>query len=94
MGTFLADIVLQILSFVSENERVNIRKRQKEGIKAAKARGIRFGRPLKKPPENFKQLVKQWEQGKMQTAEILKETGLKKATFYRRLRELQIKKAR
>ena len=93
MGTFIADIVLQILSFVSENEHQNIRNRQKEGILAAKARGVQFGRPLKKPPENFKQLVKQWEQGKIQIAEILKETGLKRATFYRRLREFRKWKA-
>ena len=53
VGTFLADIVLQILSFVAQNERENIRKRQSEGIAAAKARGVRFGRPIKMPPENF-----------------------------------------
>jgi len=92
MGTFLADIVLQILSFVSQNERENIRVRQTEGIAAAKARGVRFGRPIIKPPENFKELVKQWERGKIPLSEVLSETGMKEATFYRRLRELRMKK--
>ncbi|MCL2087843.1 MAG: recombinase family protein [Oscillospiraceae bacterium] len=87
MGTFIADIVLQILSFVAANERDNIRKRQSEGIAAAKARGVRFGRPVKKPPENFGKLVKQWEKGKLPLSEILKRTGYKRATFYNRLRE-------
>ncbi len=89
MGTFLADIVLQILSFVAQNERENIRKRQSEGIAAAKARGVRFGRPTKKPPENFGVLVKDWERGKLTFAEVLERTGLKQATFYNRLRELR-----
>jgi len=90
MGTFLADIVLQILSFVAQNERENIRKRQTEGIAAARARGVRFGRPIKKPPENFSALVKQWERGKLPIEELLSLTGLKEATFYRRLRELRL----
>ena len=89
MGTFIADLVLQILSFVAHSERENIRKRQAEGIAAAKARGVRFGRPIKKPPENFSILVKQWERGKLPIAEILMQAGLKEATFYRRLRELR-----
>jgi DNA invertase Pin-like site-specific DNA recombinase len=58
MGTFIADLVLQILSFVAHSERESIRKRQAEGIAAAKARGVRFGRPIKKPPTNFADLVK------------------------------------
>jgi len=90
MGTFIADLVLQILSFVAQNERETIKKRQAEGIAAAKARGVRFGRPIKKPPENFSLLVKRWERGKMSLEEILGQTGLKEATFYRRLRELRV----
>jgi DNA invertase Pin-like site-specific DNA recombinase len=89
MGTFLADIVLQVLSFVAQNERENIRKRQTEGIAAAKARGVRFGRPVKKPPENFSALVKQWERGKLTISEFMTQTGLKESTLYRRLREYQ-----
>jgi len=87
MGVFLADLVLQILSFVAQNERENIRQRQSEGIAAAKARGVRFGRPLKKIPKDFGALMKQWEGGQLPLGELLARTGLKKATFYRRLRE-------
>lgn len=61
MGTFLSDIVLQVLSFVAENERSNIKQRQAEGIAAAKARGVQFGRPKIEMPDNFMQLVSQWE---------------------------------
>ena len=91
MGTFIADIVLQILSFVAQNERESIRKRQAEGIAVAKAKGVRFGRPVKKPSENFAKLVKQWEKGNLSFQGLLTETGLKEATFYRRLREFRIK---
>ena len=87
MGTFIADLVLQILSFVSEGERHFIRTRQKEGIAAAKARGVRFGHPIKKSPENFGKIVRQWERGKIPFSEVLIQTGLKQATFYNRLRE-------
>ncbi|MDR0434043.1 MAG: recombinase family protein [Gracilibacteraceae bacterium] len=89
LGTFIADLVLQILSFVAQSERESIRKRQAEGIAAAKARGVRFGRPVKKPPRNFPALVRAWERGKITNAKILERSGLKEATFYRRLRELR-----
>lgn len=62
MGTFIADLVLQILSFVAENERVNIKKRQEQGIAAAKARGVRFGRPEKPVPEDFEHIVARWQE--------------------------------
>ena len=88
-GTFLSDIVLQILSFVAQNERENIRKRQVEGIAAARARGVHLGRPIKKPPENYGEVVKLWERGKIHFEEALKRTGLKRATFYNRLREFR-----
>ena len=87
IGTFISDIVLQILSFVAQSERESIKKRQAEGIKAARARGVHFGRPIKKPSENFVELVKQWERGKLPFSEVLKQTGFKQATFYNRLRE-------
>jgi DNA invertase Pin-like site-specific DNA recombinase len=90
MGTFIADLVLQILSFVAHSERESIRKRQAEGIAAAKARGVRFGRPIKKPPENFDLLVRRWQRGKLHISELIEETGLKEATFYRRLRESRL----
>ena len=92
MGTFIADLVLQILSFVAHSERDNIKKRQAEGIAAAKARGIRFGRPIIKPPDNFTMLVKQWERGELHISEVLEQTGMKIATFYRRLQEHRLTK--
>lgn len=64
MGTFLSDVVLQVLFFVAENERTNIRQRQAEGSAAAKSRDVRFGRPPKPLPENFHQLYQQWKNGK------------------------------
>ena len=64
IGTFLSDIVLQVLSFVAENERTNIRQRQAEGIAAAKARGVKFGRPPIDPPEQFEKTVKLQEEKK------------------------------
>jgi len=87
MGTFIADLVLQILSFVAQNERETIRQRQAEGIKAAKARGVKFGRPAKMPPANFAEIVKLWERGKLMTKTALELTGLTESTFYRRYRE-------
>ena len=92
MGTLIADVVLNLLSFVAQSERENIRQRQAEGIAAAKARGVRFGRPAKKPPEDFSVLVKLWERGKLPLPALLEQTGLKIATFYRRLREFQAAK--
>ena len=65
MGTFIADLVLQVLSFVAENERVNIRQRQAEGIAAAKAKGVRFGRPPKPLPGNFEEVYRRWEKGEI-----------------------------
>ena len=87
MGTFIADLVLQILSFVSNTELNNIKQRQAAGIAAARARGVRFGRPIKKPPEDFGAIVKRWERGKLHISEVLAQTGFKEATFYNRLRE-------
>lgn len=87
MGTFLSDIVLQVLSFVAENERENIRQRQSEGIEAAKERGVRFGRPSVPVPEDFPGIVAEWETGRLSLAEALQQTGLSNRTFYRRLRE-------
>ena len=91
MGTFIADLVLQILSFVAQNERENIRKRQLQGIAAAKAKGVRFGRPKKEIPPEFISLIKQWEKKKITLAEILNMCQISESTFYRRLREYRIK---
>ena len=89
MGTFIADLVLQILSFVAQSERESIKKRQAEGIAAARARGVHLGRPPKETPADFAQIVKEWESGKILFNEALKRSGLTEATFYRRRRELK-----
>lgn len=90
MGTFIADLVLQILSFCSENERVNIRRRQEQGILAAREKGVRFGRPEVPVPDNFGEIVRKWEKGKLDLDEAVKECGMSQATFYRRLREFRL----
>ncbi|MDR2727814.1 MAG: recombinase family protein [Chitinispirillales bacterium] len=81
---------LQILSFVAHSERDNIKKRQAEGIKAARERGVRFGRPVKYTSDNFGMLVKAWERGNLTFEAVLEQTGLTKPTFYRRLREYRL----
>lgn len=90
MGTFIADLVLQILSFVAQNERENIKKRQMEGIAAAKAKGVKFGRPEIEVPDNFGKIVKAWEQKKLPFEEVLKKCGMSEATFYRRLHKYRL----
>lgn len=90
MGTFIADLVLQILSFVAQSERENIKKRQTEGIAAAKAKGVKFGRPEKEVPDDFGKIVRSWEQKKSSFEEVLKKCGMSEATFYRRLREYRL----
>ena len=92
LGTFIADLVLQVLSFVAQNERENIKKRQEEGIRAAKLRGVEFGRPIKKAPDNFDVLIKQWKKGKLSAGEVAKMCDMSIATFYRRLRETKVNK--
>lgn len=81
VGTFLSDIVLQVLSFVAENERSNIKQRQAEGIAAAKARGVRFGRPPATLPENFHQVYQQWKAGRITGLEAAKMCGMPMSTF-------------
>lgn len=81
MGTFIADLVLQILSFVAQNERENIRKRQAEGIAAAKARGVCFGRPPKPLPSNFATVCRQWQQGRLTMTQAAKDCHLPLSTF-------------
>lgn len=81
MGTFIADLVLQILSFVAENERINIRQRQAEGIAAAKARGVKFGRPLMPLPDNFYSISSEWLEKKISITQAAKECGMPVSTF-------------
>ena len=81
MGTFLSDIVLQVLSFVAENERTNIRQRQAEGIAAAKSKGVRFGRPPSPLPENFHSVYQRWKSGKISGTEAARQCGMPLSTF-------------
>ena len=84
LGTFISDIVLALLSYVAENERVNIRRRQAEGIAAAKARGVRFGRTPKPLPENFYEVYQKWHMKKLSISEAAKECGMPQTTFFDR----------
>jgi len=87
-GRLISDIILQLLSYCSQKERENIRQRQAEGIAAAKARGVAFGRPTKNVPDNFGALVRQWECKQLTFEEVLAQCGgMSQATFYNRLRE-------
>ena len=85
IGKVICDVVLQLLLFVAQNEFEDIRKRQAEGIKAAKLRGVRFGRPPKPTPDDFGKLVKRWEQGEIKTLDVLKICNMSRSTFYVKL---------
>lgn len=89
VGTFLSDIVLQVLSFVAENERTNIKSRQKEGIEAAKARGVVFGRPIKALPEDFPQIYDRWKSKEIRALEAASLCGISRSTFYVKAREYE-----
>ena len=89
MGTFLSDIVLQGLSFVAENERDNIRQRQAEGIAAAKARGVRFGRPPLPLPDNFHMLHQAWRGQKITLRQAARACGMPTGTFYSKAIKLE-----
>ena len=87
MGTFLSDIVLQVLSFVAENERKNIKQRQREGIEAAKLRGVQFGRPETPISENFAEVYRQWKSKEISGTEAAELCKMTKATFYRKAKK-------
>ena len=87
IGTFLSDIVLQVLSFVAENERMSIRQRQAEGIAAARARGVRLGRPLLPLPDNFIEICVAWEQNAIGTLQAADLCGVSVSTFRRHARK-------
>lgn len=89
-GTFVADLVLQILSYVAQTERENIHQRQMEGIAAAKLRGVQFGRPRKPVPENFYRLKEQWEHKEISSRQAAKELHIAQDTFLRWVREQKI----
>ncbi len=89
MGTFLSDIVLQVLSFVAENERTNIKQRQAEGIAAAKAKGVKFGRPPLPLPDNFYEVHKAWRSKKLTLKEAANACNLPVGTFYGKARKFE-----
>jgi DNA invertase Pin-like site-specific DNA recombinase len=89
MGTFLSDIVLQVLSFVAENERVNIRQRQAEGIAAAKARGVKFGRPVHPTPVNFYDVHKKWRNKEITLKQAAAECNMPPTTFFNKSEEFE-----
>ena len=89
MGTFLSDIVLQVLSFVAENERTNIKQRQAEGIAAAKAQGIKFGRPPLPLPDNFYEVHKAWRRKKITLKQAAEACNMPVGTFYGKARKFE-----
>lgn len=89
MGTFIADLVLQILSFVAQSERESIKKRQAEGIAAAKARGVRFGRPAVPLPENFHLVHQDWRNKKLTLQQAAQACGMPAGTFYAKARRIE-----
>ena len=83
MGTFIADLVLQVLSFVAQNERESIKKRQAEGIEVAKAKGKHLGRPTVKVPANWDEVYAKWQTGEITAKKAMEMTGLKRTSFYK-----------
>lgn len=89
MGTFIADLVLQILSWMAEEERVRIRKRQREGIELALQNGVQFGRPKVLLSEEFKEVYKKWKAKELTAVQAMQETGVKKTSFYKLVKALE-----
>lgn len=87
---FVADLVLQILAYVSEKERQSIKERQRQGIEAAKVRGKKFGRPKVAVPDNFDETFSEWRSGSITAKEAMKRTGIKRSTFYRLAKSKEI----
>ena len=92
MGPFLSDIVLQVLSFVAENERSNIKIRQREGIEAARKRGVKFGRPSAATPDNFPEIYEKWSKEEISAEQAAAMCGFSRTTFYKKAREFGLKK--
>ncbi len=89
VGKFIADVVLQVLSFVAENERETMKQRQAEGIKIAKQKGIKFGRPPLEIPNDFVEIVKQYRDGRITSNQAVQKSGLTRGTFYRKLKIIE-----
>ena len=88
LGTFISDIVLQILSYVAEQERTFIKQRQKEGILVAKNNGVKFGRPKIEKPQNFDIVVNKWKNKEIKSKDAMKLLGLKANTFYNMVKDI------
>ena len=93
LGTFIADLVLQVLSFVAQAERESIKKRQAEGIAAAKVRGVHMGRPAITLPKNFGAIVRQWEHKQISLEQAMSQCGMKRSTFFQRVHEQKLLKS-
>lgn len=89
MGTFIADLVLQILSWVAQDERERIRKRQREGIDEAKRQGMKFGRPRAQMTEEFMEAYNEWKKGNITAANAMRKTNTKKTTFYKLVKQAE-----
>lgn len=94
LGTFISDLILQVLSFVAEQERTNTRTRQAEGIAIAKAKGAKFGRPKIELPANFEEEYKNWKEGTQTAKATMEKLGLKRGKFYMFVKEYEIKNKR
>ena len=89
LGTFISDIILALLSYVAENERMNIRQRQAEGIAAAKVKGVKFGRPPRTMPENFPEIKDRWGKKEISLKKAAELCGLPQSTFYKKARDVR-----
>lgn len=89
LGTFISDVILALLSYVAENERDSIRKRQEDGIAAARAKGVKFGRPVKPLPENFGEIYRQWKDKKLTFREAAQACGFSESTFYDKVKKYE-----
>ena len=92
LGTFISDMVLSLLGYVAENERINIRQRQAEGIAAAKINGVKFGRPMIPLPDNFQEMHENWRLGKISMKQAAENCGMKVKTFYSKAVRLEKEK--
>lgn len=89
IGSFVADLVLQVLSWLAEEERVKIKTRQAEGIATAKINGVKFGRPMIKKPKEWDKYYKMWKEGEISAVKFMDVISMSKATFYRKVKEYE-----
>jgi DNA invertase Pin-like site-specific DNA recombinase len=89
MGSFISDLVLQILSWMAQEERERIRKRQREGIDVALKKGVQFGRPTAEPTDEFYKAYRRWKAGEIIATAAIDEAGMKRTTFYKLVKEIE-----